>query len=98
MDFTYLVESGEYKKSDLSEKSQGFIEGMEYALDVADAFLGNATEDERDDNCPTITNLRNEYTTAVIESFKDWLSHEINEMIVKLADDEATEDERHEEC
>lgn len=93
MNATYLVKSGQYKKSDLSEKSQKFIEGMEYALDVADTFLTDATEDERDDNCPTITNLRNEYTTAVIESFKDRLSHEVNEMIVELADDEATEEE-----
>jgi hypothetical protein len=93
MNATYLVESGQYKKSDLSEKSREFINGMEYALDVADNFLNNAIEDERDDICPTITNLRNEYTTAVIESFKDWLSHEVNEMIVELADEEATEEE-----
>ena len=94
MNFTQLVEDGTYKKSDLSEKGQAFISGMEEGLEVADTFLANI-EDNIEDESEILAKIKVEYATAVVEGFKEWLQSSINERIVVISDTEAAQEENN---
>ena len=93
MDYRRLVAEGTYKKSDLSEKSQAYITGMEKALDSADCFL--AGMDFEVENSPVMGKIIEEVYTNCITRFKEYLESDICEAIVVNADIEAEQEERN---
>lgn len=87
MDFTYLVESGTYKKSDLPEVSRAYIDGMEEALEVADDFLVQLCDEYAEsEESETLTKIKSEMAHSIIRSFKNWLVRDTNEHIVAFAE------------
>lgn len=88
MNYTKLIEDGTYKKSDLSERGQAYIEGMEYARDYTKTFLANV-EDGLEDESETLAKIKVEFATSVLNGFAEWLQSEINTKIVEMSDTES---------
>lgn len=95
MNFTQLVDDGTYKKSDLSEKAQAFISGMELALEEAETFAANLIDADCDEESETLGKIKREIATTTIEAYKEWLQSKINEMIVVISDTEAAQEENN---
>lgn len=90
MNFSKLVEDGTYKKSDLSEKAQEYISGMEYALEYVDIFVANVINGVLDEDSETLDKIKVEFGNTVMNNFKEWLQSEIDTKIVTIADTEAS--------
>lgn len=90
MDYKYLVESGKYKKEDLTADHRHYIDGLERALVVADKFVANFLENEEES---TLEKIERETREATIEEFKNYLGIEICEMIVWMLDEQDEEPE-----
>ena len=90
MDFTALVESGKYKKSDLSVKSQSFISGMERALECSDEYLLNYCGFDEEESA-SLAKIKRELAESVMNGFMEYLHRDINAYIVGFADSEASE-------
>lgn len=93
MNFINLVESGKYRKKDLSQNGQALINGMEYALDCIHSKFNNVDEpkDEK-----VINELVREIQNNIVEKIETYLYAEICSAIVTLVDEENTKKENEE--
>ena len=90
MDYVKLVKDGVYKKEDLSEVHQSFIDGMEHISKQLENFF-----DESDFNgmefSPTIAKIQKEIADAVVEEVRSLIEFEVCEAIVCFGDKEASD-------
>lgn len=88
MNCVKLVESGEYKKEELSKENQAYISGMERCHRILEKLF-----DESDFNgmefSSTIAKIQKEIADSVVECVRDRIYIEKCEMIVGLLDEEA---------
>lgn len=86
MDFTRLVESGEYSEELLTDSNRRFIEGMKYVLKKLDIIGDIVIENYTDNNGSTLDRMRTEIMAETVDGIKEVLEREINEAIVSLID------------
>ena len=101
MDFVKLVESGKYKKEDLSPESLAYIRGMETALgEIRTAALNlygvhlNDRHGQRKESLHE--QMKYEIANEAASDIGYWLYRTICEAIVCISDDEAYEKEKRE--
>ena len=90
MNFIELVTTGQYKKEDLSEKSQKFIDGMEFARDCVECMKSDC---EMVDDTSVLEKIQVELEMKTI----DWILEELEskrcEAIVSFLDVESVEEQ-----
>ena len=94
MDMVKLVENGTYKKEQLSERDEAFVEGMEYIRDnviVKEFFSQSDCDCEFSDTFGRITK---EIIDSAIDCMRDMALTYICEAIVSFADKKECNDEQ----
>lgn len=89
MDFKYLVESGKYKKDDLTETQKEYIFGLEQAIEEVDCCVANVFDSDEDD--PLYERALDSIRIEAAEEIKKWIQCRIYEEIVAFGDENACE-------
>ena len=98
MNYTYLVESGKYKKEMLSPIQQSYVSGMENVLETLDEFESIAADQLELDEDRTLDRIFLEHWEDLRAIFERFMKSEICEAIVLMADLNAKEKFQAEEA
>lgn len=91
MNYTYLVESGKYKKEMLSQIQQAYVSGMENVLGTLDNFESIAADQLELNEDRTLDRIFLEHWEDLRAIFERFMKSEICEAIVLMADLNAKE-------
>lgn len=85
MNYTHLVESGQYKKDELSIENRMFVNGMEDVIERIECFVEDYS-DNLDDYGDLILAIKKEYIKGIMTDFKEYIKRCTNQVIVELID------------
>ena len=98
VDFQHLIETGEYKESDLKPEQKAFLDGMKYVKDeLIDSYAAMELDmDEADEDFTILEKIECEIGEKVLFHLKDWIECTCAEYIVCSVDNNFAEEKEGE--
>ena len=93
MNYKRLVESGRYKREELSKEDRNFVNGMDYILaEVMEQDFSEVIEIPED--CPGLKMVLGEIAKKVVENVKEQINGAICQVIVECIDSDCSKEMR----